>query len=243
MPWLAVDPVSGESTGEADSVNVSVDSAAFSRGAYTGDIEVRDSRTGAVLRTVPVTLVVSGALRVCQPVGTCAFDAIQDAIDDAEDGDVVLVADGTYTGERNRNLNMRGKAVTVRSENGPQSAIIDCESLGRGFVFESFEGERSIVQGLTIKNGSPPSGTPDIEHMGGGILVASGSPRIIDCRLEGNRANRFGGLAISSVAGVYVGNCQFTQNVAPDGGGAYVFGMGTRSPAASFPATSHWIRG
>ncbi len=39
----------------------------------------------------------------------------------------MLVADGIYTGEGNRDIDFLGKAITVRSENGPESCIIDCQ--------------------------------------------------------------------------------------------------------------------
>ncbi len=50
---------------------------------------------------------------------------IQAGIDAAMDGDIVLVADGTWTGVGNRDIDFLGKAITVRSENGPDSCIID----------------------------------------------------------------------------------------------------------------------
>ncbi|MBN2588373.1 MAG: hypothetical protein JXA96_00805, partial [Sedimentisphaerales bacterium] len=54
------------------------------------------------------------------------FNNIQAAIDDANDGDIVLVAPGTYTGEGNRDIDFMGKAITVKSEYGPESCIIQC---------------------------------------------------------------------------------------------------------------------
>ena len=49
------------------------------------------------------------------------------------DGDTVLVADGIYTGWLNKNLTFDGLAITVRSENGPDDCIIDCNGYGRAF--------------------------------------------------------------------------------------------------------------
>ena len=55
------------------------------------------------------------------------FDAIQEAIDAASDDDMVIVRDGTYTGEGNRDINFNGKAVHLMSEDGPDNCVIDCE--------------------------------------------------------------------------------------------------------------------
>ena len=41
---------------------------------------------------------------------------IQQAIDKASDGDTVLVADGTYTGKGNTDVDFRGKSIIVKSE-------------------------------------------------------------------------------------------------------------------------------
>lgn len=84
--------------------------------------------------------------------GTSArpFRRIQDGLDRAAPGDVVLVADGTYTGAGNKNLDFKGKAVTLRSQNGRDRTTIDCEGFGRAFYLHSGEGVGTVVQGFTI---------------------------------------------------------------------------------------------
>ncbi|MFC1538233.1 T9SS type A sorting domain-containing protein [Candidatus Latescibacterota bacterium] len=80
---------------------------------------------------------------------------IQAGIDDAIDGDTVLVADGTYTGDGNIYLNYGGKAIVVKSENGPEKCIIDC-IYGAGyqaFIFDKGETTDSVADGFTLKNG------------------------------------------------------------------------------------------
>ncbi|GAG11887.1 unnamed protein product, partial [marine sediment metagenome] len=49
------------------------------------------------------------------------YSTIQAAIDDANDGDTILVADGNYTGPGNRDIEFNGKSITLKSKNGPQN--------------------------------------------------------------------------------------------------------------------------
>ncbi|MBD3184015.1 hypothetical protein GF312_17155, partial [Candidatus Poribacteria bacterium] len=83
------------------------------------------------------------------------FNKIQDGIDAAVNDDTVIVMDGIYTGTGNVNLDFGGKSIEVKSENGPENCIIDCQGLGgrRGFYFHNGEDENSIVKGFTIRNG------------------------------------------------------------------------------------------
>lgn len=57
----------------------------------------------------------------------------------AMSGDEVVVEDGQYAGADNRNLDFAGRAIQLRSVNGPENCIIDCEHLGRAFLFASGE--------------------------------------------------------------------------------------------------------
>ena len=97
----------------------------------------------------------------------------------------MLVADGTYTGVGNVNLDFGGRAITVRSQNGAASCIIDCENVDntRGFYFHSGEGAASVVDGFTIRNG--------MAIYGGGIYCDS-SPTITNNIITGNQAHGTG---------------------------------------------------
>ncbi len=77
------------------------------------------------------------------------YQSIQAAIDEASAGDMIIVADGLYTGAGNKNLDFSGKAITIRSENGPENCIIDCEQTSAGVVFYSNEGRNSVLSGFT----------------------------------------------------------------------------------------------
>jgi len=109
------------------------------------------------------------------------FDAIQEGINAASHGDTVLVADGTYTGGGNRDIDFNGKAIIVRSGNGAEYCIIDCQASDvnphRGFYFHSGEGGDSVVQGFTIQNGYA-NGSSSEEKCGGAIHCYSSSPTI-----------------------------------------------------------------
>ena len=100
---------------------------------------------------------------------------IQAGIDAAATGDTVLVADGHYTGDGNRDIDFKGKAITVRSESGSDYTTINCQYLGRGFYFHQNEDADSYLDGFTIINGAG--------NDGGGILCLEASPTIRKCSL------------------------------------------------------------
>ena len=128
-----------------------------------------------------------------------AFATIQKAIDTASNGDTVIVADGTYTGPGNRDIDFLGKAITVRSESGPENCIIDCQNSGYGFLLHSTEDENSILDGFTITNSYDgihcQDSSPTINNCtigsntgewGSGIYCAFSSPVITNCTISGN---------------------------------------------------------
>jgi len=77
-----------------------------------------------------------------KPDGSGDAPTIQAGIDSSATADTVLLADGTYTGIGNRDIDGRGKSIVIRSESGdPYLCIIDCEGTSfdfhRGFYFHS----------------------------------------------------------------------------------------------------------
>ncbi len=171
------------------------------------------------------------------------YPTIQAAIDASIDSDVVLVASGTYTGEGNRDIDFKGKSITVKSEYGPESCIIQCGGLyrsgdrsnpiepeyHRGFHFHSHEDANSVVQGFTVMQGYMGS------NVGGAFLCIESSPIIRDCIIVGNSAMAGGGI-YAYRSDIRVENCLIKENIASfrprnwfndssgnaEGGGIYV---------------------
>jgi hypothetical protein len=146
--------------------------------------------------------------------GGADYTDIQDALDAIHSGGRVIVHPGTYAGPRNRDLEFGGKTIVLESLAGPDSTIIDCEGLGRGFNFASQEDAESAVDGFTIKDGvadfgggircfwnsSPTLGNLIIDGCsatsdGGGIWAGAGSvPSLTNVTIFGCTAGRGGGL-------------------------------------------------
>jgi len=116
---------------------------------------------------VVVLFLILPALTATLPADTLnvpsgSYPTIQSAINAAFDFDVVLVADGIYTGPGNRDCDFLGKAITVRSASGAALCIIDCQAteldMHRAFTFQNGESPDSVVQGFTIRNGHMTAG-------------------------------------------------------------------------------------
>ncbi|MCJ7778912.1 MAG: right-handed parallel beta-helix repeat-containing protein, partial [Sedimentisphaerales bacterium] len=175
------------------------------------------------MRRLSLSLVVIWGLLFCSVVhaGTLYVPSvenstIQDAINAASNGDIIIVSPGNYTGIGNRDLVFSGKAITVRSMHPDDpcvvaSTIIDCQGLGRAFYFHSGEGTTAVVWGITIKNG-------DADY-GGGIECFGASPTIKNCTLSNCTATAYGGGIDLYNSQAIVQNCTITNNTAIQGGG------------------------
>jgi hypothetical protein len=145
------------------------------------------------------------------------YRTIQEGINAAHDGDMVIVARGTYTGDGNRDIDFLGKAITVKGAGMPGSCVVDCEgdssNQHRGFYFHKGEGRNAILDGFTITRGYLTT------EYGGGIFCEGSSPAIINCIIKNNKAFGGGGMSVWSSANPKVMNCIFVDNFADEGDG------------------------
>ncbi len=169
------------------------------------------------------------------------FATIQGAIDSASNGDIVEVSAGTYTGDGNWDIDFRGKAITVRSEAGPNRTTIDCSGHEghRGFYFHRGERQSSVLRGFTIIGAVVPGSEISLDSgswssspthpVGGGIYCEFSSPSIIDCVIKQCSAELGGG--IGSVGGApAIIDCTIEQcqagGLGPAESGGYGAGIG-----------------
>jgi predicted outer membrane repeat protein len=151
------------------------------------------------------------------------YSTIQDAIDAAVVGDRILLGDGVFRGEGNRDLDLLGKSITVKSAHGPVFCAIDCEGSEAGqhraFDLSRNESRATVISGLTIMGGSVAG--PYDEDDGGGIRLRGSSPSIVGCSFSGNSSGGAGGaIACLQLSNPLIEHCSFLQNFGFDGGGA-----------------------
>jgi len=107
-----------------------------------------------------------------------AFKTIQRGITATRDGDTVVVLAGVYRGTGNKELDLGGKAITVMSQDGPETTVIDCQGSGRAFYFHTGEDANSIIEGLALTGGNSTTG--------GAIYCVGSSPTISGCVITAN---------------------------------------------------------
>lgn len=148
---------------------------------------------------------------------------IQQAISIANDGDVIIVSDGTW----NEAIDFSGKNIEIRSENGPQSTHIVGTLDSAVVAIRSGETNLALLEGFTVRGG----GGVEINgpRLGGGIYISGSSPRIRQCIIEENQASVGGGVFIDGGPSqqVVLEEVQIRSNVVSDsGGGLAIIGVG-----------------
>ncbi|MCK9995476.1 MAG: hypothetical protein KAH56_04255 [Candidatus Krumholzibacteria bacterium] len=142
------------------------------------------------------------------PDGSGIYPTIEDAVDAAMPGDVILLQPGVFTGPGNRGIDIE-KVVDIQA---PDGCVIDCEGLSRAFQVADFE---VSFQGLTIRNGSATTG--------GAINAVASQITLADCVFEDNFSSGDGGAIYADESNIQTNSLIFSANRAGgDGGGFYL---------------------
>jgi uncharacterized Zn ribbon protein len=186
------------STGPAGSATVVLTGTKRGRAAIT-------VTSDALAATTSVHLM--GVIFVCEG-SDCDFEVIQDAVDDASDGEEIRVAAGRYTGEGDAVVYL-SKTVTLRGGYLPPDwsvpdpdahpTILDAEEARRGLhivgsISPTIEGVQ-IVDGSAEGHGGGPWWAPDA---GGGIYVESAAPTIKAAQVLSSSADAGGGVYVKA---------------------------------------------
>ena len=160
-----------------------------------------------VLFSLIVFLFLPGAARADTIIVPDDYATIQAAINAAAYHDTVLVKSGTYV----ETINFSGKAITLRSESGPEVTTIDGNRAGSVVLFENAEGIDSVLEGFTITNGTGTNTSPN-EYSGGGICCLLTAPLIKENIIMANQADYGAGIACERPASPVISNNTITGN-------------------------------
>ena len=118
------------------------------------------------------------------------YTSIQAALNACNTGDEIIVSDSTYT----ENITWPAvDSITLRSENGAETTIIDGGSNGSVITInDSIINSATIIDGFTIQNGDAVEGA--------GIYIKDASPTIQNYIIIDNEADNY----YASGAGIYI---------------------------------------
>ena len=137
---------------------------------------------------------------------------IQTAINDANDGDEIKVAPGTYY----EAINFKNKPIRLYSTGGQNVTTID--GSGAYHVVQCVSGEdaNTILAGFTITGGNA-NGAGETGY-GGGMYNKGSSPSVTNCIFRGNKG-AYGGGMLNNGSSPIMTNCTFSGNSASSNSG------------------------
>ena len=139
------------------------------------------------------------------------YVSIQQAVEQAKSGDVVLVAPGLYE----EAIDFQGKPIRVAPEQGTNTVVLRPPVGDPAVRFVNGEGADSVLEGFVIVEGNAPEG--------GGVHCLGSSPVIRSCTFRRNRSSAGGGAVGCGFASPQFEDCRFEDNLAPLGGAVGLF--------------------
>ena len=164
-----------------------------------------------VFCTLAFTAIASAETIVVCPSG-CQYISINEAIDAAQDGDVIELLGGTYF--EGQPVNTSGKMLTIRGtvdKDGELLSILDGSDQHTVLECVDGEGPATLFKDLIVQNGRSPKG--------GGMIIENAGPTIEGCIFRNNSSlEGGGGMYIEGGLSTAVNNCAFRRNKAGTGG-------------------------
>ncbi len=157
-------------------------------------------------------------------VGT-DYSTIQDAINAAQSGDLIVLEPGTYDEDNFRIT----EDLTIEGEGG--TVIIDAGN--NGIIFTVYNGVTLYISNLVLEDGVNSYKDSD----GGAVYINSGGTLYaMNCTFMGNTAS-YGGAIYNSAAAFTLLNCSFIRNSADNGNGGAICdeGDGKASEGSATP--------
>jgi len=164
------------------------------------------------------------------PDGSGDAPTISSALALAVHGDVIELGDGVFSGPGNRNLDLAGLRVTLRSRSGnPRACVIDPEASAadpaRALLCVSGETASTLIQGIGFRGGH----LAGAEEAGAAVLCVGSAPHFDGCRFRGNFAVWSGGaLAALGGADPLITNSEFSGNSSTYGGAVVIMDAAAR---------------
>ncbi len=169
------------------------------------------------------------------------YCSIQTAIDNAVDGDEIVVAPGTYY----EAIDFDGKAITLRSTDPGDPDVVAAtviDGTGHYHVVTCASGEEpdTVLYGFTVTGGSATGLAPD--DRGGGMFNERSSPTVAKCSFSANTAGIGGGMCVVSGSPT-VTHCTFAWSLARRGAGMLNRGGSARVIGCTFDSNTADIEG
>jgi hypothetical protein len=119
-------------------------------------------------------------------------ELIQNAIEQAANGDTIIVGPGRYL----EHLDFLGKDILLQSSDGPDVTILDGQDVWDTSVvsFTTGEPRSATLQGFTVTGGHGQPYVWDIGRgwLGGGVYIENSGATISDCLFIDNNARHSG---------------------------------------------------